>query len=182
MVIQWQKCWYFFAFLQCAPAQALTPLIQLFFAMNHINYSRWLTKFQLDLLNIDGTHPGFRSILEDGVFTIRRLPKAFSRSPVDLTLEQTVNADAASRMTGMSSFTNNYSARLRWMLTKSARAAVISSVQEMAGLRGTADPTAELQGARIKRDCSDLRKVSLISRTLVILSVAQPAHRRNCLT
>ena len=31
----------------------LTPIINLFVATNHINYSRWLSKFQLDLLNID---------------------------------------------------------------------------------------------------------------------------------
>ena len=124
------------------------------------SYSRWLTKFQLDLLNVDDTHPGLRSILEaGGVFTVRRTQKAFSRSPVDLTLEQTINADAASRRTGLSSVTNSYSARLRWMLTKSARAAVMSSVQEMAGLSGIDEPTADLKGARVKRDNNDLRKV-----------------------
>lgn len=38
-------------------AHALTPVINLFFATNHINYSRWLSKFQLDLLNIDNNSP-----------------------------------------------------------------------------------------------------------------------------
>lgn len=107
-------------------AHALTPIMNLFFATNHINYSRWLSKFQLDLLNIDNTHPGLRSILEKGAFTVRRTSKSFSRTPVDLTLEQIVNADAASRRTGISAATNNYSSRLRRMVTKSTRAAVVS--------------------------------------------------------
>ena len=88
----------------------LTPIINLFFSTNHVNYSRWLSKFQLDLVNIDDTHPGLRDILEDGVFSVRRTPHQFSRCPVDLTLEQTVNADAASKQTGLVSATNNYCA------------------------------------------------------------------------
>lgn len=137
----------------------MTPIIDLFFATNHVNYSRWLTKFQLDLLNIDDTHPGLREILEKGVFSVRRTPHQFSRCPVDLTLEQTVNADAASRQTGLISATNNYCARLRWMLTKSSRAAFIGLVQEMAGLTTKEDVTAELQPSRVGRDRRDLKKV-----------------------
>ena len=51
---------------------ALTPIINLFFATNHINYSRWLSQFQLDLLNIDSTHSGLRDILSQGTFTVCR--------------------------------------------------------------------------------------------------------------
>ena len=69
---------------------------------------------------------------------------------MDLTLEQTVNADAASRMTGLSSATNNFSARLRWMITKLARAACIATVREMVGITVHEDATAELKSARMK--------------------------------
>ena len=113
----------------------------LFFATNHVNYSRWLTKFQMYLLNIDDTHPGLREFFEKGVFSVRRTPHQFSRCPVDLTLEQTVKVDAASRQTHLISTTN--SARLRWMLTKSSRAAFIGMVQEMAGLTTKEDVTAD---------------------------------------
>ena len=108
---------------------SLTGIIDLFFATNHVNYSRWLTKFQLDLLNVEDSHPGLRDLLNQGVFAIHRTDKAFSRCPVDLTLEQTINADAASRLTGMSSVTDNYQARLRWMVTKSTRASLASQLQ-----------------------------------------------------
>ncbi|KAK4322460.1 hypothetical protein Pmani_006800 [Petrolisthes manimaculis] len=80
-------------------SHALTPLIEIFFATNHMNPAWWLTKNQLDLLNIEQTHPGLRSIIEKGAFTVKRTKKAFSRKSVGRTLEQTINADAASRQT-----------------------------------------------------------------------------------
>ena len=140
-------------------AHSLTPLIALFLMTNHINYSRWLTKFQLDIYNIETTHPGLLPILEQGAFTVRRTDHKFSRIPVDLILEQTVNADAASRLTGMSAMTNNYSARLRWMLTKSARAAFISKIHEITGMTNYEDVTPDLRPSRLKRNKTDLDKL-----------------------
>ena len=137
----------------------LTPIIGLFFATGHINYSRWLTKYQLDLLNVDDTHPGLRAILNSGCFSVRRTDHDFSRIPVNLTLEQTINADAASRMIGIKSFTNDYSARLRWMVTKATRASFITSLQEMTGLITKEDITTELHPRRIERDNADLQKI-----------------------
>ena len=134
---------------------AFTPIINLFFATKHINYSRWLSQFQLDLLNIGSTHSGLRDILSQGTFT----SKSFNRSSVDLALEQTVNADEASRLTGISAATNNYSTPLRWMVTKSCRAVVVSITKDMAGLFGSYDPIAELRPSRIKRASSDVQKV-----------------------
>ena len=138
---------------------ALTAIINLFFATNHINYSRWLSQFQLDLLNIDSTHSGLRDILSQGTFTVCRTSKSFNRSPVDLALEQTVNADEASRLTGISAATNNYSTPLSWMVTKSSRAVVVFITQDMAGLFGSYDPIAEMRPSRIKRATSDVQKV-----------------------
>ena len=129
----------------------LTPIIDLFFATAHVNYCRWLTKFQLDLLNMDDTHPGLREILNKGAFSVRRTEHHFSRLPVDLTLEQTINADAASRLTGITSFTNDYSARLRWMITKATRASFITLLQEMTGLINKEDVTPELSQRRTQR-------------------------------
>ena len=57
----------------------LTRVISLFFATNHVNYSCWLSKFQLDLINTDDTHPGLRNLLENGAFTVRRSNNPFSR-------------------------------------------------------------------------------------------------------
>ena len=149
---------------------ALTPIINLFLATNHINYSRWLSQFQLDLLNIDSTRSGLRDILSQGTFTVCRTSKSFNRSSVDLALEQTVNADEGSRLTGISAATNNYSTPLSWMVTKSSRAVVVSITQDMAGLFGSYDPIAEMRLSRIKRASSDIQKCWIRSRNPATLS------------
>lgn len=76
---------------------------------------------------------------------------------MDLTLEQTINVDAASRLSGITSATNNYTARLCWMITKSTRDSFMSLVQEMAGLVTKDDTTTELTCRWIERDAKDLR-------------------------
>ena len=59
----------------------------------------------------------------------------------------------------MSAFTNNFAARLRWMVTKSTRASFVSLVQEMAGISHKEDTKAELKPSRMSRDNRDLERV-----------------------
>ena len=68
----------------------LGKMCAVFFATSRPNCARWMNRYHLDLLNIDETHPGARAMLEAGALTVRRTTRSFSRSPVDLTLEQTV--------------------------------------------------------------------------------------------
>lgn len=105
-----------------------------FFAFNHHNYARWLVRNNNDLMNIENTHPGLLEELKSGAMSIRRTPKTFCRSPIDLTVEQTINANAANRLTGITCFTNNLQARQRWSETHSARTAITSSFLESLGL------------------------------------------------
>ena len=44
-----------------------------------------------------------------------RTSNSSSRSPIDLALEQTINADATIQKTGISSLTNSVSARQQWV-------------------------------------------------------------------
>lgn len=60
-----------------------------------------------------------------------------------MTLEQSVNRDAASRLTGIPAFTTNASGRLRWSVTKSAKARVVTLLTETAGLNHR-DGTAQV--------------------------------------
>jgi hypothetical protein len=72
-------------------------MIPLFFATHHPNYARWMSRYHLNLMNMEHAHPGIRDVFDAGALSIRRASKSFARSAVDLTLEQTVNKDAASR-------------------------------------------------------------------------------------
>ena len=63
-----------------------------FFALNQQNYARWMVKYHENLLKLPQTHPAVYEDFKKGLFGIKRTPKAFSRIPVDLSLEQTLQA------------------------------------------------------------------------------------------
>jgi len=65
------------------------------------NYSRWMVKYIPSLINAENTHPGIHQMLENGGLAAKKTTKIFARAPVDLTLQQTVNADAGPRLTGI---------------------------------------------------------------------------------
>lgn len=78
----------------------LQRISNIFFMVNQPNYARYTVKYVDNLLKVDITHPGLKKRFEEGSFGVKRTPKNFSRQPVDLTLEQTINADAANKLTG----------------------------------------------------------------------------------
>lgn len=102
----------------------------LFFTFNHRNYARWLSRNLNDLMNIGDTHQGLLAEFQNGALSIRRTTKNFSRSAVDLTLEQTINLNAANKLTGITAFTNSLNARQRWSETHAVRTAVITHLLE----------------------------------------------------
>lgn len=131
---------------------ALGKIANLFFYYNQQNYSRWLIYYLNQLQHVDKTHPGLRVEIAKGSFGIRRTVKPFSRIPVDLTLEQTMNGDAARRLTGIINLTNSIAARQRWARNHGARTRIISHVLTRAGLnRNQEDIAADLHPDRIKK-------------------------------
>jgi len=123
----------------------------IFFATSCPNYARWMTRYHLNLLNVEYAHEGIRRIFDGGAFSIRWTSKSFSRSAVDLTLEQTVNKDAASRHGGIAAFTQNVNARKRWTVTRSVRGAIVTTLLESAGLVPNEDTAQELKLSRIQK-------------------------------
>ena len=79
----------------------LPPVLDLLFALNRSNYARYGTLF-LHLLQNAGTE--LTNILNGGAFSIRRTHKNYSRTAVDLSLEQSYNRDAASATKGIVAF------------------------------------------------------------------------------
>lgn len=119
----------------------------IFLAFNHQNYARWLTRNLDDLMNLEDTHPGLLEEFQNGALSIRRTKKDFCRSAVDLTLEQTVNANAANKLTGISSFTNSIYARQRWSETHFIRTAIITHLFESLNLnKNSEDSECQYQG------------------------------------
>ncbi|GFW83425.1 hypothetical protein TNCV_2545231 [Trichonephila clavipes] len=98
-----------------------------------------------------------RSILAEedfqkGFFGIKRTNKPFSRQPIDLTLEQTINADAARTLTGIAHLTNSISARQRWARSHDIRSTIITHVLEEIGITKKQDISTELQPHNIKKN------------------------------
>ena len=91
----------------------LPKFTSLFFPLNHQNYARWLVRYHDDILKLSETHQEVYKDFQEGCFAIKRTQKDFSALFIDLTLEQTINADAASRKTGITSLTNSIGARQR---------------------------------------------------------------------
>ncbi|GFV03418.1 uncharacterized protein TNCV_596261 [Trichonephila clavipes] len=96
--------------------------------VNQPNYARWCVKYLYNLNKADETHPGLKTDFINGYLGIKRTEKPFPRIPIDLTLEQTINAEAARHLSGITYFTNSLAARQRWTKSHSIRASVISHV------------------------------------------------------
>lgn len=71
--------------------------------------------------------PLFNDFLK-GVFGVKRTNCSLSRSPVDLTLEQNINANAVSLLTGITHFGTSIAARQRWALSHSKRTKIFSKI------------------------------------------------------
>ncbi len=138
---------------------ALGKIIPVFFSGKRLNYARWMIVYLLKLLNIKKESPEIRHAVSQGGLSIKRSTNSFSRVPVDMALEQTINADAASRFTGITAFANSESARSQWMITRSVRSEIVSSLLENSGTTKTPDSKHDLQEGQIEKDHRDIEKI-----------------------
>ena len=93
---------------------SLPKITNYFSAFNQPNYARWTVKYHDNLLNLPETYRNVYLEFKIRLFGIERTPKSFSRSPIDLVLERTINADTACQRAWVSALTNSISARQRW--------------------------------------------------------------------
>ena len=128
-------------------------MLRVYFSLNRPNYARWGTLFLHKLKNAG---PTLLQVLEKGAFSIRRTKKDYSRSAVDLSLEQTVNRDAASTMKGIVAFRNSEQAMRRWSLTMTQRAMAVNELRTFAGLEVGQNATIQCRPSRILKDNSQM--------------------------
>ena len=75
----------------------------------------------------------------------------FSRIAVYLTLEKTIDADAARRLTGVTHMMNCIGARQRWSKSHSIRSTVLAHIHRNSGYKESVDTTADLEAHNIKK-------------------------------
>lgn len=56
------------------------------------------------LLNVDKTDPGLKESFYQESYCCKKIAKPFSRIPIDLTLEQTINTDTSQMLTSQIQF------------------------------------------------------------------------------
>ncbi|EFX79054.1 hypothetical protein DAPPUDRAFT_245429 [Daphnia pulex] len=80
--------------------------------------------------------------------------------PIDITLEQTINADAAGRFSaGIASSTNSLAARQRWAMVRYLQTSVVSYLLDKVGMSTKDDASRESHPSRIKKDKKDFDSV-----------------------
>ena len=139
---------------------SLYSISSLFFTFNHHNYTRWLVVYHNNLLKLQNTHPQGYEDFQNGCFAIKKMPKQFSCVAVDLTLENTINVDAACQRARISALTNSNSLRQTWAQSHSVRVSVISKVFEGMDLSRKEDVSEELKSHRINQNWQDLEKLT----------------------
>ena len=145
----------------------LPKITNYFFALNQPNYARWTVKYHDNLLKLPETHPEVYKEFQNHLFGIKRTNKPFSRIPIDLTLEQTINGDAANQRTGISSITNSIGARQRWANSHFIRVSIVSQLLDELGLSKKDDVTSDLKKHSIRKSWAGLKKLKdMIADTL----------------
>ena len=102
----------------------LQRITALFFTFNHQNYSRWLTVITTSYLNLRIMIPTFMK-------SSRRVACHSNEHhliSIDLTLEQTINADAVCQHSGLILLTNSISARQYWAQSHSICTSILSGI------------------------------------------------------
>ena len=114
-------------------------------------------RYHDNLLKLRETHPEVYEDFQEGCFAIKRTQKDFSALPIDLTLEQTITADAASQKSGITSLTNSIGARQRWARSHFLRTKIISYVFEKVGMSEKEDVTQDLRPDQMKENNKHLQ-------------------------
>ena len=145
----------------------LLQICPILFMTNHHSYSKWMTLYALELLNLENKKPDVELQLRSVGFSVNQLGRKFSNIGVDMAIGQTINAEAKSRLKGIIDFVDISSAVNRWITSNSMRSEIVNNVLQIADLDKPINGTKVLRAPRIAKDKVDVQKVKkLIKDTL----------------
>lgn len=107
--------------------ECLHRIADLFFSFNSQNYARYLSFFPAFLANIEETHPGSLTLLENGAISVARSMIPGNRCPIDKTMEEAFMKSAKFRGgsgnhgAGLTGLENNLGNYQRWVRTTNER-------------------------------------------------------------
>ena len=123
-----------------------------FFALNHQNYARWLVRYHDNLLKLSETYQEVYKDFQEGCFAIKRTQKDFSAFSIDLTLEQTINANVTGQKTCITSLSNSIGARQRWARSHFLCTKIISYVFDKVGMSKKEDVAQDLRPNQMQKN------------------------------
>ena len=143
----------------------LHDMSKIFFTTNHQNYAKWMTRYSLELLNIDLP---MRIMLINGGLSVQRSKNHFSGVGVDMASEQMINGEAKSKLKGIIAFVDVNTAVNRWLITSSMRTEIVNKVLNIAGLGPNDDENNnKMSSTRVKRDARDLENICNSIREMI---------------
>ena len=140
--------------LHLASIRKMLPWI---FAYDHVNYSRYLSVYWLEMCNFLFTHPEIQKQRSEGAFAVQRSHNAFATIACNQGIEQTVNRDSKTKDV-MTSFSTRKGAVNRWIWSHHARGSITRECEAMAG-------KGEYSGTRL--DLLHVLLAFLINRSFV---------------
>ena len=149
--------------LHLASVRRMLPWI---FAYDHINYSRYLPVYWLEMRDLLTTHPAVHQQCMEGHFTVQRRENAFAQIACDQTIEQTANRDSKTKG-GMTGFTTSKGSVNRWIWSHHARASITRECEDMAGKRERGSIRTDILPSQMKRDQADVDKIVETTNSMI---------------
>ena len=139
---------------------ATAAMVPHFFAMDRINYARWLPVYLSDMNTLETSHPEVYKEFINGNHSVSHSKEPFAQVWTDMALEQSINLDSKSKG-GIIGMSTKEDAVDRWFLTIHDRAAMTQAVKAMCGFEnstriGTHKDTGP---SRLARDEKDVQKL-----------------------
>ena len=106
-------------------------------------------------------------------FLINRSGNVFAGVPVDMALEQSINAHAKNRLKGIMAYVDIDFAVNRWHVASPMRSEIANALLEYADMKSNEGGNKEVKEQRKKRDKEDLEKLKIL-----ITSTINPFQQR----
>ena len=108
--------------------------------------------YTLELINVKNEKPGLMEALIKGAFSIDKSGNAFAGVPVDMALEQRINAHAKNRLKGIMAYTGIDSVVNRWHVTSLIRSEIANALLEYDDMKSNERGNKEVKEQSIERD------------------------------
>ena len=132
------------------------------FAYERQNYTRFMSFYWVQMVQLAATHPAAHAFLQEGGFSVQGSENSFAQVASDQAIEQSINR-ATKTTGGIVSFSRHLATVQRWILTSHDRAAVTDLCLEHCGLDDVSEGRdafhKECHISRLSRDEKDVISV-----------------------